>query len=153
MVPSHHRLKPRSFNVVTGKQVDRDVISKSLKLSSFIKIVDDKINNMSTKGVYLPRRLQPKWQGLSTNEEKLELFRKYMKAPTSSIGFIRLINVNLPDKTMESIIIEHPQFEVLIGIDNLTQKCIAKFRLYENGRTYLKLKGINLTEHLVLKAF
>ena len=41
-----------------------------------------------------------------------------MKAPTSSIGFLRLIEVNLPNKTLESVIIEHPHFESLIGTSN-----------------------------------
>ncbi|GAB5565171.1 MAG: hypothetical protein Wins2KO_22340 [Winogradskyella sp.] len=65
-----------------------------------------------------------------------------MKALISSIGFIRLIDVNLPYKTLESIVIERSQFEQLIAVDNLKQKCIDKSKLYENGRTYLQAKGL-----------
>lgn len=143
VVPTHHRLKPRLFKTETGKQVVVVARNSNAKLSQFIKVVDDKIANMSTKGVYHPRRLKPKWYSLTSDQDKLGLFKKYMKDPTSSIGFIRLIDVNLPSKTLESIIIEHPQFESLIEIDNLLQKCIDKFKLYENGKTYLKLKGLN----------
>ncbi len=148
IIPKGSNMKPRLFDASTSKQLDPKLelteidFGTQKSLEQLIKIIDNKINNMSTKGVYHPRRLKPKWFSLKTNKQKLELFRKYMKAPTSSIGFLRLIEVNLPSKTMESIIIEHPEFEKLINIDGLRQKCIDKFKLYENGKLYLKEKGL-----------
>jgi len=103
--PKNSRMTPRVFDNETGKQIDPkteltgiDISSKQLRLQ-LVKVIDEKIQNMSTKGVYHPRRLLPKWQSLNTVDQKLQLFRKYMKAPTSSIGFIRLIAVNLPNNT------------------------------------------------------
>ena len=149
VIPKGRNMKPRIFDRTSGEHLSPNLeltnidFSQNLELSKLLKIVDDKIRNMSTKGVYHPRRLLPKWSSLKSNKQKLELFKKYMKAPTSSIGFLRLIEVNLPNKTLESVIIEHPHFESLIGIDGLKQKCIDKFMLYENGRLYLEQKGLN----------
>lgn len=142
--PEHFRLVSRLFEKTTKNQLFNCIIKNESNkdLQKFINILNDKIINMSTKDVYHPRRLLPKWLSLESNEEKLELFRKYMKAPTSSIGFLRLIEVNLPNKTMESIIIDHPEFESLIKIEGLRQKCIDKFRLYKNGKLYLKERGL-----------
>lgn len=148
VIPNGRNLKLKAFDKSTGVQLDSSVqltdvdMGSKQDIKALVKIIDEKINNMSTKGVYHPRRLQPKWQRLQNDNERLDLFRKYMKAPTSSIGFIRLIDVNLPQKTLESIVVEHPEFEQLIGIDNLKQKCIDKFKLYENGRSYLQVKAI-----------
>lgn len=149
IAPDHFRMTPRLFDKSTGKQLDSNTeltnidITAKPRLKQFIKLVDKKINEMSTKGVYHPRRLKPKWDGLTSDKDKLELFTKYLKAPTSSIGFIRLTTVNLPNKTLESILIDYPQYESLINIEGVRQKCIAKFRVYENGREYLKSKGLD----------
>lgn len=146
--PDHFRLLPRIFDSATGEQLDSNIELSGLNvnkpsLKQFIKLVDKKIEEMSTKGVYHPRRLKPKWESLKKNKDKLELFTKYMKAPTSSIGFIRLITVNLPNKTLESILIDYPQYESLIKIEGVRDRCIKKFRAYKNGKVYLKSKGID----------
>lgn len=104
-----------------------------------LKIVDDRILNMSTKGVYHPRRMKPKWDSLNTDGEKLALFEKYVTAKDASIGLRRLVKVNLCHKTLESVIIENPT-----AVDHLKSKkdvldiCIAKLSLYDNGVEYLK---------------
>ncbi|WP_303316987.1 hypothetical protein Q4Q34_03215 [Flavivirga abyssicola] len=146
--PNHFRMTPRIFDRDTNRQLDSkveltdiDITKPSLK--QFIKLVDKKIKEMSTKGVYHPRRLKPKWDSLKNDKDKLELFTKYMKAPTSSIGFIRLIMVNLPNKTLESILIDYPQYESLIKIEGIRERCIKKFMAYKNGKEYLKSKRIN----------
>lgn len=148
VIPDHFRMTPRLFDKSAGKQLDSDTELTDINiakpsLKQFIKLVDKKISQMSTKGVYHPRRLKPKWDGLTNDKDKLNLFTKYMKAPTSSIGLIRLIMVNLPNKTLESILIDYPQYESLIKIEGVREKCIAKFRAYENGKAYLKSKGLN----------
>jgi hypothetical protein len=146
--PKQSRMTSRVFDKNTGHQLDSKLeltgidFNQKKTLARLIKIIDDKINNMSTKGVYHPRRLQPKWQSLTSNKQKLDLFRRYMTAPTSSIGFLRLINCNLPSKTLESIIIDYPEFESLIAIDRLRQKCIDKFKLYDSGKDYLRSKQL-----------
>lgn len=144
VTPEHFRLVPRLFKKTNKSQMFNCILKdeSNKDLQKFIDILDDKIINMSIKGVYHPRRLLPKWLSLKSNKEKLELFRKYMKAPTSSIGFLRLMEVNLPNKTMESIIIDHPEFEDLIGISGLRHKCKNKFKLYKNGKAYLKSKQL-----------
>ncbi|WP_417364263.1 hypothetical protein [Galbibacter sp.] len=110
--------------------------------AQLVKIVDSRIQNMATKGVYYPRRLKPKWDSLSKINEKLELFEKYLNAETSSIGFVRLMKVNLPEKTLESIIIDNPNCCDLLTENNIQAKCLAKFKKYKNGVEYLKSKGI-----------
>ncbi len=110
--------------------------------AQLVKIVDSRIQNMATKGVYYPRRLKPKWDSLSKVNEKLELFEKYLNTETSSIGFVRLMKVNLPEKTLESIIIDNPNCIDLLTENNIQAKCLAKFKKYKNGEEYLKSKGI-----------
>lgn len=148
IIPNGRNLKPKVFDKSLGTQMDPATqltdIDMGVKrdINALVKIIDTKINNMSTKGVYHPRRLLPKWQRLKSNRERLALFTNYMKAPMASIGFTRLIKVNLPQKTLESIIIEHPEYESIIDVDNVRFKCIDKFKMYENGRTYLQAKGL-----------
>lgn len=110
--------------------------------AQLVKVIDNRIQNMATKGVYYPRRLKPKWNSLTKVNEKLELFEKYLDSETSSIGFLRLLKVNLPNKTLESIIIDDPSYVDLLSIDNPYQKCIDKFKKYKNGKDYLISKGI-----------
>lgn len=111
--------------------------------AQLVKVIDNRIQNMVTKGVYYPRRLKPKWDSLTKVNEKLELFEKYLDTETSSIGFLRLMKVNLPNKTLESIIIDDPSCIDLLNIDNPYQKCVDKFKKYKNGKDYLISKGIN----------
>jgi len=110
--------------------------------AQLIKIIDDRIQNMATKGVYYPRRLKPKWDSLSKPNEKIALFTSYLQSKTSSIGFIRLMNVGLPYKTLESIIIEYPDASNLLGIDGIRDNCINKFKRYQSGKEYLKAKEL-----------
>ncbi len=109
-----------------------------------IKIIDDRIQNMGTKGVYHPKRLKPKWNSLTTDKRRLELFEKYLSKKETSIGLYKLIEVNLCHKTLEAIVIEN--FEALkhLSTDGLLQICIDKFNRYENGKKYLKGKGIEI---------
>ena len=148
ITPIHYRMVSRVFDKSTSRQMDPSTMVTGIDISKpslkqFIKLVDKKINDMSTKGVYHPRRLKPKWENLTNSKDKLELFTKYMKASTSSIGFIRLIEVNLPNKTLESILIDYPQYESLIEIEGVRERCIKKFKAYKNGKEYLKSKGID----------
>ncbi|WP_339695866.1 hypothetical protein [uncultured Marixanthomonas sp.] len=111
--------------------------------TQLVKIIDNRIQNMATKGVYYPRRLKPKWDSLKKVSEKIELFEKYLDSSTSSIGFLRLMKVNLPNKTLESIIIENKSCCDILSIDDPYQKCINKFKKYKNGKDYLIIKGIS----------
>lgn len=111
--------------------------------AQLVRVIDNRIKNMATKGVYYPRRLKPKWDSLTKMNEKLELFEKYLDSETSSIGFLRLLKVNLPNKTLESIIIEDPSCCDLLKIEDGYQKCVNKFKKYKNGKDYLISKGIS----------
>jgi len=111
--------------------------------AQLVKVIDNRIQNMATKGVYYPRRLKPKWDSLTKVNEKLELFEKYLDNENSSIGFLRLLKVNLPNKTLESIIIEDPSCCDLLNIEDGYQKCIDKFNKYNNGKEYLISLGIS----------
>ena len=109
-----------------------------------IKIIDERIENMATKSVYYPRRLKPKWKSLSKQTEKLDLFESYLKNSTSSIGFIRLMNVKLPSKTLESIIFDYPDAINLLKDKSIINNCIQKFKRYSCGEDYIKMKDIKL---------
>lgn len=111
--------------------------------TQLVEIIDNRIQNMATKGVYYPRRLKPKWDSLTKINEQLQLFEKYIDNDTSSIGFLRLIKVNLPNKTLESIIIENKSCSSLLTIADPYQKCVNKFKKYKNGEDYLISRGIS----------
>jgi len=111
-----------------------------------IKLIDDRIQNMGTKGVYHPKRLKPKWNSLTKDSDKLELFERYLSKPDISIGLRKLISVNLCEKTLEAIVIENLDAVKLLTSDGLLQNCIDKFMKYENGKEYLKSKGIELKD-------
>lgn len=114
----------------------------NLGTEKVIKAIDDRIQNMGTKGVYYPKRLKPKWNSLSNDEDKLALFEKYISKKESSIGFLKLVNVNLCHKTLEAILLEKPSWVKFFSSNELRQICIEKFSKYENGKAYLKNKGV-----------
>jgi len=136
IIPDHFRLKPRRF--ATPKEVLSDDIKR------IIKLIDDRISQMSTKGVYHPKRIKPKWNALEHTQDKLNYFVKMVSNKQSSIGFYKLVNVNLCHKTLEAIIIENPSFIDFLNNNRLHQICVDKFSKYENGRAYLLNKGIRL---------
>lgn len=120
--------------------------STKMTKKQLIKLIDDRIQNMGTKGVYHPKRLKPKWNSLTNDNEKLALFESYLSKKESSIGLMKLIEVNLCHKTLEAIVIEDLQALKWLSSDGLLQNCIDKFMKYENGREYLKSKGINIDD-------
>lgn len=109
-----------------------------------LKTVDERIQNMSTKGVYHPRRMKPKWDSLKTDGEKLALFEKYVTAKDASIGLRRLVKVNLCHKTLESVIIENPSAVEHLQSKDVMAICVAKLSLYDNGVEYLKTNSIKV---------
>ncbi len=111
-----------------------------------IKIIDDRIQNMGTKGVYHPKRLKPKWNSLTNDKDRLVLFEKYLSNKDTSIGLRKLIEVNLCHKTLEAIIIEDSNVLKWLSSDSLMQNCIDKFSKYKNGKDYLKSKGIKIAD-------
>lgn len=107
-----------------------------------IKLIDDRIQHMATKGVYHPKRLKPKWNSLTNDKDRLQLFETYLNKKEPSIGLRKLISVNLCHKTLEAILIEHPDCVKWLSSDTLYQNCIDKLKLFDNGKEYLKSKGI-----------
>ncbi|MFV0531752.1 MAG: hypothetical protein ACK5MD_10005 [Flavobacteriales bacterium] len=120
--------------------------SNKLTKKQLIKLIDNRIQNMGTKGVYHPKRLKPKWNALTNDKDKLNLFESYLSKKESSIGLMKLIEVNLCHKTLEAIIIEDVEALKWLSSDGLLQNCIDKFSKYENGREYLKSKGIKVDD-------
>lgn len=114
-----------------------------------VKIIDARIQDMGTKGVYHPRRLKPKWNSLTNDSDKLKLFEKYISNNVSSIGLLKLIDVNLCHKTLESILIEHPNSSKLLASNICLDICIDKFSKYQNGRAYLKKNKIKFKSTLI----
>lgn len=150
--PEHFRLGYRIFESKTGKQIDPNIEltgieiepkkTKSLSKKQLIRIIDERVQNMGTKGVYHPKRLKPKWNSLIDDTKKLELFEKYVTSKESSIGFLKLIKVNLCHKTLEAIIIEYPACINYLKSKNVKGISIGKFSKYDNGKQYLIDKGI-----------
>ena len=148
ITPQHFRLQPRIFNSKTKKQLDSNIdltgidtnMNKNDGISKkqLLKIIDDRIQNMGTKGVYHPKRLKPKWNSLTNDDDKLKLFEKYISTKESSIGFLKLVRVNLCHKTLEAIVFEHPTIVAFLSNKNVKQVCIEKFNKYPNGIEYLK---------------
>lgn len=150
--PEHFRLGHRIFESKTGKQIDPNIEltgieiepkeTKSLSKKQLIRIIDERVQNMGTKGVYHPKRLKPKWNSLTDDTKKLELFEKYVTSKESSIGFLKLIKVNLCHKTLEAVIIEYPTCIDYLKSKNVKGICIGKFSKYDSGKQYVIEKGI-----------
>ncbi len=117
-----------------------------LTKAQLIKIIDDRIQNMGTKGVYHPKRLKPKWNSLTNDKDKLALFENYLSKKEISIGLRKLIDVNLCHKTLEAIVIDDIEALKWLSSDGLLQNCIDKFMKYENGKDYLISKGIKVED-------
>ncbi|WP_026836536.1 hypothetical protein [Gillisia sp. JM1] len=109
-----------------------------MKNSEIVKIIDDRIENMGTKGVYYPRRIKPKWNSLTSDKEKLELFEKYVTSKEASIGFRSLVKKNLCSKTLEAILFENPEIVESLNEKDVMTICMDKFEKYKNGEAYLK---------------
>ena len=116
--------------------------TKTITKKQFIKLIDDKIQNMGVKKVYHPKRLKPKWNTLTTDKQRLVLFESYISKKEASIGFNKLVSVNLCHKTLEAILIENPDVVKFLSSENLLQHCIDKFNRYDNGINYLKEKQL-----------
>lgn len=159
--PDHFRLGERIFELKSGKQVDASIeltdiplesktenigTSKPITKKQLIKLIDDRIQNMGTKGVYHPKRLKPKWNSLTNDEDRLSLFEKYLTNKDTSIGLHKLIEVNLCHKTLEAIVIDDLSTLKWLSSDGLLQNCINKFNKYKNGKEYLKSKGIEIND-------
>jgi hypothetical protein len=152
--PDHFRLGQRIFETNSAKQLDANTELTGIDMApkqnnpiskrNLIRIIDERIQNMGTKGVYHPKRLKPKWNSITDNNKKLELFEKYVTSRESSIGFLKLIKVNLCQKTLEAILIEYPTCLEYLKSREARSICIAKFSKYDNGRQYLIEKGIDL---------
>ncbi|WP_407556504.1 hypothetical protein [Winogradskyella sp. 4-2091] len=71
----------RIFESKTEKQIDPNIEltgieiepkeTKSLSKKQLIRIIDERVQNMGTKGVYHPKRLKPKWNSLTDDTKKL----------------------------------------------------------------------------------
>ncbi|MBU2926717.1 hypothetical protein [Winogradskyella psychrotolerans] len=150
--PKHFRLGPREFETKSGNQIDTNTKMKDIELTTksknpiskkqLIRIIDERVQNMGTKGVYHPKRLKPKWNSLTDDNEKLELFEKYVTSKESSIGFLKLIKVNLCHKTLEAVIIEFPTSIEYLKSNKVKSICIDKFSKYNHGKQYLIENGI-----------
>lgn len=117
-----------------------------MKNSEIVKIVDDRIENMGTKGVYYPRRIKPKWNSLNSDKEKLELFEKYVSSKDASIGFRSLVKKNLCSKTLEAILFEKPEIASILSEKDVMAVCLEKFKKYKNGEAYLKQMKVSSTK-------
>lgn len=109
-----------------------------MKTNDILKIVNDRIENMGTKGVYYPRRIKPKWNSLKSEKEKMRLFEKLVSSETPSIGFRNLVRKNLCSKTLEAILFEKPEIEKNFQTKDVLNICRSKFIKYKNGEAYLK---------------
>lgn len=109
-----------------------------MKVKDIVKIIDDRIENMGTKGVYFPKRMRPKWRSLTTDKQKMAFFERYISYEKPSLGFIKLVEKNLCQKTLEAIIIESPEIADALESENILQLCKHKFMKYEHGRQYLE---------------
>ncbi len=103
-----------------------------------IKLIDKCIRNMAVKGVYYPRRILPKWDSLTNDKDKLAYFEKIINSKKVSTGFDRLVEKNLCEKTLEAIIVQHPEAVDLINGKDILDNCVQKFSKYAHGRTFLK---------------
>ena len=109
-----------------------------MQVKNIVKIVDDRIEKMGTKGVYFPKRMRPKWRSLTTDKQKMAFFERYISYEKPSLGFTRLVEKNLCQKTLEAVIIELPEVADSLESQNVLQLCKHKFMKYENGQQYLE---------------
>lgn len=152
ITPDHYRLGARVFQKDGGEQLDPKVqltgidmvgrTNRRISRQQLIRIIDERIQNMGTKGVYHPKRLKPKWNSLTDDSKKLELFEKYVTNKESSIGFLKLIKVNLCHKTLEAIVIEYPTSVEYLTSNGIKTICVDKFSKYDNGKRYLRENNI-----------
>src|SRR5690606_33945709 len=78
IIPKDSRINYRVFDRKTGDQLDQNIDVTDISMASriiskkqLIRLIDDRIQNMSTKGVYYPRRLKPKWNSLNNDKDRL----------------------------------------------------------------------------------
>ncbi len=109
---------------------------------NLIRIIDSRIQNMGTTGVYHPKRLKPKWNSLTSDKDKIKLFEKYLLKKQISIGLKKLMEVNLCHKTLEAIPFEYPKSLQLLSDEITLSLCIDKLSKHENGINYLVEKGL-----------
>ena len=140
VIPKHFRLKSRRFPLP-----DEELDNYS-QIEEIIEVVSKRIEAMSTKDVYHPKRISPKWKAMQTTQDKLNYFEKMVSTSESSIGFRKLVSVNLCYKTLEAVIVENPSFVQLFNKENLLDTCVLKFKRYPNGRAYLMSKRFGLEE-------
>lgn len=157
ITPNHFRLIPRIFESNTLKQLDSDTQLTMINMQKnnqhnisqkgqLIQLIDDRIQNMGVKGVYHPKRLKPNWNKLTDDDKKLSLFEKYITNKDSSIGFLKLVQVNLCQKTLEAVVIHNSEVLQFLKNKQAKQICIDKFSKYPNGVQYLKSQGIYINE-------
>lgn len=157
ITPNHFRLIPRVFESNTLKQLDSDTQLTMINMqknnqqnvsqkTQLIQLIDDRVQNMGVKGVYHPKRLKPKWNSLIDDDKKLALFEKYVTNKESSIGFLKLVQVNLCEKTLEAVVIEHAEIINYVENKQIKEICVSKFLKYQNGNQYLKKHGIDLKQ-------
>ena len=111
-----------------------------------LRHVSKVIDQMGTPKVYSPNRLKPKWKALSKDSDRFKLFLDYINNPKPSIGFEKLVLNNYCHKTLEAILIEHPEFQVFMKSKYSIINCVNKFKRYENGFDYLRAKGIETSD-------
>jgi len=109
---------------------------------TFLRKINNCINNMGTPKVYHPKRMKPKWLSLTTNKEKMEALEGWIMSKKPSLGFKRLVNSGLAEKTLESIIIQNKECERFFSESNVRKHCIDKFMLFKKGKEYLISIGI-----------
>ena len=109
---------------------------------NLIRIIDSRIQNMGTTGVYHPKRLKPKWNSLIEDKDKIALFEKYLLNKKTSIGLRKLMEVDLCHKTLEAIPIEYPRSLDVLSNEITLSLCIDKLSKHENGINYLTKKGL-----------
>ena len=109
---------------------------------NLIRIIDSRIQNMGTKGVYHPKRLKPMWNSLARDKDKKALFERYLLRKDISIGLNKLMEVNLCHKTLEAIPIEYPKSLELLSDQITLSLCINKLSKHANGINYLIKEGI-----------
>ena len=113
-----------------------------MQVKDIVKIIDDRIESMGTKGVYFPKRMRPKWRSLTTDKQKMAFFERYISYPKPSLGFIKLVEKNLCPKTLEAIIIESPEVADSLESENVLQLCKHKFMKFEHGQQYLESMNV-----------
>ena len=142
VTPNATLMIPRVFNKDDGRQLDPRTpltyIHKGPKVNDFIKLLDEKIENMATPGVYYPGRLLPRWRALKYNHEKLELYKQYMMHKSSTMGFRKLVQANFPEETLEAVLLENPKYIELFDSRLIGSRSISKFLFHQNGVLFVR---------------